>query len=191
MFEFIKILIAKEDNIHKYDEAVTQQHKNQELPFVKDIENEPREKATIPLADEEEVKELSKIPKEEFLEIPRASELGLAYKDPRTQEFEGTEKFKESLTHIMEFEKNIVVDKDVNELSSLIARTNKELTLKYRREHKYNLPKTQEVLYKEITFETSDVGMRNSLIKNANFLKKQKATPILNWDKFYAKSMEK
>lgn len=69
------------------------------------------------------------------MEIPKASEIGL-HKDPRLQEFEGVEKFEESLTHVGPLTSSIPSSQEIEDLNNLIAYTNKELTLKYRRAHK-------------------------------------------------------
>jgi hypothetical protein len=69
------------------------------------------------------------------MEIPKASEIGL-HKDPRLHEFEGVEKFTESLTHVGPLTQTIPSSQEIEDLNNLIAYTNKELTLKYKRVHK-------------------------------------------------------
>jgi hypothetical protein len=69
------------------------------------------------------------------MEIPKASEIGL-HKDPRLHEFEGVEKFSESLTHVGPLTQTIPSSQEIEDLNNLIAYTNKELTLKYKRVHK-------------------------------------------------------
>ena len=90
-----------------------------------------------------------------------------------------------------EFDKNVVTSKSLDELTDLIGHTNKELTMKYRREHKYNLTETQESLYKDIVFETSKINMRENTRKPVNQLRKQNTQKIRNWDKLNSSGIEK
>ena len=54
-------------------------------------------------------------------------------------EFEGEEKFEEALTHMNEFE--LTHPESLKDLSRVIDETNKQLELKFRRQHKYSLQK--------------------------------------------------
>lgn len=168
---------------------------HKELNFVKTqkVEESKEPKSNIRLASEKDIEEYKQVKlndSERRVEIPRASELELT-KDPRLLEFEGSEKFEESITHLQEFSKNVVSTRDVDELTDLIARTNKHLTLKYKREHKYNITPSQEHLYKEVTFETSDLEIIKSTEKTKNPLKNQGAVKVRNWDALNADGMKK
>ena len=139
-----------------------------EREFVKNLSS--MDTAQPSLKDLQKVKEETSqlLPQNEHTHIdtPKASELG-AYKDPRLEEFEGTEKFKESLTHLSEFNEDKAIMSEFDQLryvyyyvnirnaneedqlsqkddlANLIAYTNKELALKFKREHKYSLTQHQ------------------------------------------------
>lgn len=54
--------------------------------------------------------------------------------------------------------------------------------MKYQREHKYNLNKSEEPLYKEVVFETSKHSRKQDMLKPYNKLKKQETSNVRNWD---------
>ena len=174
--------------------------KTKEFQFVKGTDEDSTNKTqgevtevnTPKLATEKEVEEYKQIKQYDTnnkFEVPKASDLG-KYKDPRLMEFEGTEKFEQSLTHNHEFEKNVVTSKAIDDLTNLIGHTNKELNMKYRREHKYELTDTQENLYKEVVFETSKIKMRETIRKPFNPLRKQHSQKVRNWDKMNSFGIE-
>lgn len=100
-------------------------------------------------------------------------------------EFEGTEKFEESITHMHEFNQGVVTSKDIDDLTDLIGQTNHALTIKY----KYELPRTQENLYKEVSFETSELEFYKSTINEGNLIRAKRTLKIRNWDKHNAESI--
>jgi hypothetical protein len=55
------------------------------------------------------------------------------------KEEEGLEKFESALTKMHEYESRVVQSKDIKDLTDLITQTNKQLQMRFKREHKYNL----------------------------------------------------
>ncbi|CAI2370259.1 unnamed protein product [Moneuplotes crassus] len=183
-----------------------------ERQFVKNLDQSEKKESTESHLQTQETMDSELLMREEPtpMEIPKASEVASgSYKDPRLQEFEGTEKFKESLTQMQEFipeapqltkfSRLRKIDPEQKEvLNNLIAYTNKELTMKFKREHVYNIsghslyfPKkdgsqistSEEALYKEVVFESDKTEFLRSQVKVDNQLKRR-PTKIRNMQKF-------
>ena len=69
------------------------------------------------------------------------------------KEYEGLERFDNSISKHGEFEKGIAKSKDISDLANLIGETNKKLQMSFKREHKYDLKIYEEQLYKEVMFD--------------------------------------
>ena len=53
-----------------------------------------------------------------------------------------------------EFDTSIVQSKELDEMTKAIDDTNRELQMKFKREHKYNVANYEEQLYKEVVYDT-------------------------------------
>ena len=62
--------------------------------------------------------------------------------------------------------------------------------MKYQREHNYDLTATEEPLYKEVIFETSEAERKNNIVIRENPIRKQKTVRIRNYDEFAAESLD-
>lgn len=69
------------------------------------------------------------------------------------KENEGLERFDDALTKIDEFENRVAKSKDLTDLSKLIGDTNKQLQMKFKREHKYGIEIYEEQIYKEVVYD--------------------------------------
>jgi len=64
--------------------------------------------------------------------------------------------------------------KEIRELTSLIADTNKKMQMRFKREHTYTLEKYEERLYKEVIYDTRPDQYAEEIQVNVNTLKKAK-----------------
>ena len=92
-----------------------------------------------------------------------------------TQEEEGLERFDNALSKHSSFNSQVVQSKDLRDLSTLIAKTNKRLQLQFKREHKYELELHEEQLYKEVMFDARPSYLQLDHHTQKNQLKKARA----------------
>jgi hypothetical protein len=70
------------------------------------------------------------------------------------KEEEGVERFDSAISKMDEFAKAVSKSEELNRLTTLIDKTNRELRTDYKREHRYSLKMHEEQLYKEVIFDT-------------------------------------
>lgn len=89
------------------------------------------------------------------------------------KEEEGLHRFDQALTkQIHEYQTIVPKSEQITELNKLINDTNKKLQMKFKREHKYELLKHEEQLYKEVMYDMRPEKAENDEIVSMNPLKK-------------------
>jgi len=76
---------------------------------------------------------------------------------------------------ITEFDNRLQSSKELNKLITEIDKSNRELRMDFKREHKYNTAIYEEQLYKEVVYDTRKEAAEEESFKYMNPLKKSGA----------------
>ena len=107
------------------------------------------------------------------------------------KEDEGLERFDTALTKLDEFNSRIVQSKELNELTSAIAETNKKLQMRFKREHVYKMEVYEEQLYKEVVYDSRPNIDVSGEEEQMNGLKKARIpSTIRNMNEFIKEARE-
>lgn len=88
-------------------------------------------------------------------------------------EEEGLDKFDSALSKTMyEFDVQVAQSEELDLLTRSIDKTNRELQMKFKREHKYNMEIYEEQLYKEVVYDTRENATEAEEYRFMNPLKK-------------------